>query len=94
MCMIKHAHGCEAICACCAQNSVGTLMNIADDPTQVSGGGTWRVNDTLRRIPIILTGEPSSICTSLLTCSLACEFSNHRLAAVVSKAVTCKTSFG
>ena len=36
-------------------------MNIADDPTQVSGGGTWRVNDTLRRIPIILTGEPLSI---------------------------------
>jgi hypothetical protein len=49
--------GYEAFCACYGQNSVGTLMNIADDPTQVSGGGTWRVNDTLRRIPIILTGE-------------------------------------
>jgi hypothetical protein len=47
----KHA---DSVCA--RQNSVGTLMNIADDPTQVSGGGSWRQGDIIRRIPIILTG--------------------------------------
>jgi len=39
---------------------VGTLMNLCDDPTRVSVGSEWRENDTLRRIPIIVTGNDFS----------------------------------
>lgn len=42
------------------QNVTGTLMNICDAPTQVSGGGTWREQDFIRRIPIIVTGNDFS----------------------------------
>lgn len=41
---------------------VGTLMNLCDDPGRVSDGGAWRENDTLRRIPIIVTGVAESVC--------------------------------
>lgn len=36
-------------------------MNIADDPTQVSGGGSWREQDVIRRIPIIVTGAAPAL---------------------------------
>jgi hypothetical protein len=35
---------------------IGTLMNICDDPNRVSIGAGWRENDTIRRVPIIVTG--------------------------------------
>lgn len=35
---------------------IGTLMNICDDPNRVSVGAGWRENDTIRRVPIIVTG--------------------------------------
>ncbi|KAL3634072.1 hypothetical protein CASFOL_021126 [Castilleja foliolosa] len=36
---------------------VGTLMNIADNPTRVSIGQVWREADITNRIPIIVTGN-------------------------------------
>ncbi|GER48540.1 ribulose bisphosphate carboxylase/oxygenaseactivase [Striga asiatica] len=36
---------------------VGTLMNIADNPTRVSIGQVWRDSDITNRIPIIVTGN-------------------------------------
>ncbi|KAK6147949.1 hypothetical protein DH2020_018861 [Rehmannia glutinosa] len=36
---------------------VGTLMNIADNPTRVSIGQVWRETDITNRIPIIVTGN-------------------------------------
>ena len=38
-------------------------------PSRVAGGGNWRENDTIRRIPIILTGEPSSDTSLMLACT-------------------------
>lgn len=39
---------------------VGTLMNLADNPTRVSIGQNWRESDTTHRIPIIVTGNDFS----------------------------------
>ncbi|KAF8055666.1 rca [Scenedesmus sp. PABB004] len=39
---------------------IGTLMNICDDPNRVSLGAGWRENDTIRRVPIIVTGNDFS----------------------------------
>jgi SpoVK/Ycf46/Vps4 family AAA+-type ATPase len=39
---------------------IGTLMNICDDPNRVSIGAGWRENDTIRRVPIIVTGNDFS----------------------------------
>ncbi|XP_051135805.1 ribulose bisphosphate carboxylase/oxygenase activase, chloroplastic isoform X2 [Andrographis paniculata] len=36
---------------------VGTLMNIADNPTRVSIGQAWREEDITNRVPIIVTGN-------------------------------------
>ncbi|KAG8379601.1 hypothetical protein BUALT_Bualt07G0105800 [Buddleja alternifolia] len=36
---------------------VGTLMNIADNPTRVSIGQVWREADITNRVPIIVTGN-------------------------------------
>ncbi|EXC14088.1 Ribulose bisphosphate carboxylase/oxygenase activase [Morus notabilis] len=39
---------------------VGTLMNLADNPTRVSVGQDWREADITNRIPIIVTGNDFS----------------------------------
>ncbi|XP_062112877.1 ribulose bisphosphate carboxylase/oxygenase activase, chloroplastic [Humulus lupulus] len=39
---------------------VGTLMNLADNPTRVSIGQDWRESDISNRIPIIVTGNDFS----------------------------------
>lgn len=39
---------------------VGTLMNLADNPTRVSVGQDWRETDITNRIPIIVTGNDFS----------------------------------
>ncbi|KAK9097840.1 hypothetical protein Syun_024885 [Stephania yunnanensis] len=39
---------------------VGTLMNLADNPTRVSIGQDWRESDITNRIPIIVTGNDFS----------------------------------
>ncbi|KAK4269537.1 hypothetical protein QN277_022681 [Acacia crassicarpa] len=39
---------------------VGTLMNLADNPTRVSVGQNWRETDITHRIPIIVTGNDFS----------------------------------
>ncbi|XP_050235257.1 ribulose bisphosphate carboxylase/oxygenase activase, chloroplastic [Mercurialis annua] len=39
---------------------VGTLMNLADNPTRVSVGQDWRQSDVINRIPIIVTGNDLS----------------------------------
>lgn len=39
---------------------VGTLMNLADNPTRVSIGQDWRESDITKRIPIIFTGNDFS----------------------------------
>ncbi|KAJ8444888.1 hypothetical protein Cgig2_015234 [Carnegiea gigantea] len=39
---------------------VGTLMNLADNPTRVSVGQNWRESDTTHRIPVIVTGNDFS----------------------------------
>ncbi|KAG9456325.1 hypothetical protein H6P81_000833 [Aristolochia fimbriata] len=39
---------------------VGTLMNLADNPTRVSIGQNWRESDITHRIPIIVTGNDFS----------------------------------
>ncbi|XP_068647085.1 ribulose bisphosphate carboxylase/oxygenase activase, chloroplastic [Aristolochia californica] len=39
---------------------VGTLMNLADNPTRVSIGQNWRESDITHRIPIIFTGNDFS----------------------------------
>lgn len=39
---------------------VGTLMNLADNPTRVSVGQDWRESDITNRIPIIVTGNDFS----------------------------------
>lgn len=39
---------------------VGTLMNLADNPTRVSIGQDWRESDVTNRIPIIVTGNDLS----------------------------------
>ncbi|XP_024524612.1 ribulose bisphosphate carboxylase/oxygenase activase, chloroplastic [Selaginella moellendorffii] len=39
---------------------VGTLMNLADNPTQVSVGQDWREGDVIKRVPIIVTGNDFS----------------------------------
>ncbi|KAJ4837573.1 hypothetical protein Tsubulata_014329 [Turnera subulata] len=39
---------------------VGTLMNLADNPTRVSVGQDWRETDIVKRIPIIVTGNDFS----------------------------------
>ncbi|CAA6662323.1 unnamed protein product [Spirodela intermedia] len=36
---------------------VGTLMNLADNPTRVSIGQRWRDSDVTHRIPVIVTGN-------------------------------------
>jgi hypothetical protein len=38
------------------QMVVGTLMNICDNPTQISIGQGWMEDEVLRRIPIVVTG--------------------------------------
>lgn len=43
---------------------VATLMNLCDDPTRVAGQGNWREMDTIRRIPIVVTGEVLCLSTS------------------------------
>lgn len=73
MCYLFHAYQEQGFCVCqnqdnmaaldladhvCLQIVVGTLMNLCDNPNQVSIGNTWRENDTIRRIPIIVTGQP------------------------------------
>ncbi|KAI3426183.1 hypothetical protein D9Q98_008560 [Chlorella vulgaris] len=42
------------------QMVVGTLMNICDNPTQISIGQGWMENEVLRRIPIVVTGNDFS----------------------------------
>lgn len=39
---------------------VGTLMNLADNPTRVSIGQKWRESDITNRVPIIATGNDFS----------------------------------
>ncbi|KAL8171637.1 hypothetical protein V2J09_023441 [Rumex salicifolius] len=39
---------------------VGTLMNLADNPTRVSVGQNWRESDITHRVPIIVTGNDLS----------------------------------
>ena len=39
---------------------VGTLMNICDNPNQVSVYDNWREGDFNRRVPIIVTGNDFS----------------------------------
>jgi hypothetical protein len=39
---------------------IGTLMNICDDPNRVSIGANWRESDTIKRVPIIVTGNDFS----------------------------------
>lgn len=39
---------------------VGTLMNLADNPTRVSIGQDWRESDMTHRVPIIFTGNDFS----------------------------------
>uniref|UniRef100_A0A2P2KW00 Ribulose bisphosphate carboxylase/oxygenase activase, chloroplastic n=1 Tax=Rhizophora mucronata TaxID=61149 RepID=A0A2P2KW00_RHIMU len=39
---------------------VGTLMNLADNPTRVSIGQKWRESDVSNRVPIIVTGNDFS----------------------------------
>ncbi|KAK1274826.1 hypothetical protein QJS04_geneDACA004040 [Acorus gramineus] len=39
---------------------VGTLMNLADNPTRVSVGQKWRESDVTHRVPIIVTGNDLS----------------------------------
>lgn len=39
---------------------VGTLMNLADNPTRVSVGQDWRESDMTNRVPIIVTGNDFS----------------------------------
>ncbi|XP_043711278.1 ribulose bisphosphate carboxylase/oxygenase activase, chloroplastic-like [Telopea speciosissima] len=40
---------------------VGTLMNLADNPTRVSIGQDWRESDVTHRIPVIVTGNDFSV---------------------------------
>ena len=42
------------------QMVVGTLMNLADNPTRVSIGQDWRDSDIVNRVPIIVTGNDFS----------------------------------
>ncbi|WVZ87514.1 hypothetical protein U9M48_034141, partial [Paspalum notatum var. saurae] len=42
------------------QIAVGTLMNLADNPTRVSIGQKWRDSDVTHRVPIIVTGNDFS----------------------------------
>ncbi|KAJ1273266.1 hypothetical protein BS78_06G266600 [Paspalum vaginatum] len=42
------------------QIAVGTLMNLADNPTRVSIGQEWRDSDVTHRVPIIVTGNDFS----------------------------------
>ncbi|CAM6100474.1 unnamed protein product [Calypogeia fissa] len=42
------------------QMVVGSLMNLADNPTRVSIGQEWRANDVVNRVPIIVTGNDLS----------------------------------
>ncbi|ONM12717.1 P-loop containing nucleoside triphosphate hydrolase superfamily protein [Zea mays] len=42
------------------QIAVGTLMNLADNPTRVSIGQKWRESDVTHRVPIIVTGNDFS----------------------------------
>lgn len=42
------------------QMVVGTLMNLADNPTRVSVGQDWRDADVVNRVPIIVTGNDFS----------------------------------
>lgn len=39
---------------------VGTLMNICDNPNQVSVYDQWREGDFINRVPIIVTGNDFS----------------------------------
>ncbi|KAG7589944.1 P-loop containing nucleoside triphosphate hydrolase [Arabidopsis suecica] len=39
---------------------VGTLMNLADNPTRVSVGQEWREADIVNRVPLIVTGNDFS----------------------------------
>eukprot|EP00252_Welwitschia_mirabilis_P010600 TRINITY_DN23930_c0_g1_i8.p1 TRINITY_DN23930_c0_g1~~TRINITY_DN23930_c0_g1_i8.p1 ORF type:complete len:397 (-),score=69.70 TRINITY_DN23930_c0_g1_i8:361-1551(-) len=39
---------------------IGTLMNLADNPTRVSIGQEWRESDVTNRVPIIVTGNDFS----------------------------------
>lgn len=39
---------------------VGTLMNLADNPTRVSVGQEWREADITNRVPLIVTGNDFS----------------------------------
>uniref|UniRef100_A0A0E0KW74 Ribulose bisphosphate carboxylase/oxygenase activase, chloroplastic n=1 Tax=Oryza punctata TaxID=4537 RepID=A0A0E0KW74_ORYPU len=39
---------------------IGTLMNLADNPTRVSIGQKWRESDITHRVPIIVTGNDFS----------------------------------
>lgn len=39
---------------------IGTLMNLADNPTRVSVGQDWRESDITDRVPIIVTGNDFS----------------------------------
>ncbi|GLJ14403.1 hypothetical protein SUGI_0232670 [Cryptomeria japonica] len=39
---------------------IGTLMNLADNPTRVSIGQDWRESDITNRVPIIVTGNDFS----------------------------------
>lgn len=42
------------------QMVVGTLMNLADNPTRVSIGQDWQDEDVVKRVPIIVTGNDFS----------------------------------
>jgi hypothetical protein len=42
------------------QMVMGTLMNLADNPTRVSIGQDYREADIVPRVPIILTGNDLS----------------------------------
>lgn len=41
---------------------VGTLMNLCDNPNQVSLGQDWLADEYIRRVPIIVTGNDLSTC--------------------------------
>ena len=42
------------------QMVIGSLMNICDDPERVSIGQDWIEQDTIRRTPIVVTGNDFS----------------------------------
>jgi len=59
---------------------IGTLMNICDDPNRVSIGAGWRENDTIRRVPIIVTGNTTASSCYGVTGSNTLRCATYRVA--------------